>query len=611
MTAEHAVPFRAEMRQLLHILTHSLYSDREIFLRELISNAADAINRVRFVQLTDSAVRDPELEPAITIAVDSDAHTITISDTGSGMTAEELAEHLGTIAKSGTKAMIDTLQAGQKGDLVGQFGVGFYSAFVVADRVTVVSQSYLPDAPAAEWECDGNDTFVIRPAERAERGTTITLFLKDDAHEFANEWKLKQIITKHSRYVPVPITVGDEVVNDTKALWRVAPRNVEPGQYTDFYQQLTYEMDEPLLTVHVSTDAPIDLHAIVYVPAKRERGMIERRIEGNVALYSRRVLIQAETKEALPAWLRFMEGVVDSEDIPLNVSREMVQGSATLARIKKTLTGRVIKEINELAANNPEKFATFWSEFGIFFKEGIAVDPAAKDDITPLLRFHTSTSAELTTLAGYVSRMKPEQSEIYYLHANDLSSAKQSPHLDAVAERGLEALLLTDMVDPFMLQHIREFDGKKLRNLDDPEVVLPGEAPTVASTLSDDALVALVSGFKQVLGSRVDGVQASTVLRTHPLRLVATANSEMDRMRRMIERDTSAPTRKLEFNQANPIIAGVAARLVQNPDDAIAATVIEQLYASAQLLDGTALDPAAMVKRIEILMQAAVNAPQQ
>lgn len=611
MTAEHAVPFRAEMRQLLHILTHSLYSDREIFLRELISNAADAINRVRFVQLTDSAVRDPELEPAITIAVDSDAHTITISDTGSGMTAEELAEHLGTIAKSGTKAMIDTLQAGQKGDLVGQFGVGFYSAFVVADRVTVVSQSYLPDAPAAEWECDGNDTFVIRPAQRAERGTTITLFLKDDAHEFANEWKLKQIITKHSRYVPVPITVGDEVVNDTKALWRVAPRNVEPGQYTDFYQQLTYEMDEPLLTVHVSTDAPIDLHAIVYVPAKRERGMIERRIEGNVALYSRRVLIQAETKEALPAWLRFMEGVVDSEDIPLNVSREMVQGSATLARIKKTLTGRVIKEINELAANNPEKFATFWSEFGIFFKEGIAVDPAAKDDITPLLRFHTSTSAELTTLAGYVSRMKPEQSEIYYLHANDLSSAKQSPHLDAVAERGLEALLLTDMVDPFMLQHIREFDGKKLRNLDDPEVVLPGEAPTVASTLSDDALVALVSGFKQVLGSRVDGVQASTVLRTHPLRLVATANSEMDRMRRMIERDTSAPTRKLEFNQANPIIAGVAARLVQNPDDAIAATVIEQLYASAQLLDGTALDPAAMVKRIEILMQAAVNAPQQ
>jgi len=609
VSQDNAVPFRAEMRQLLHILTHSLYSDREIFLRELLSNAADAINRVRFVQLTNADVRNPDLEPAISIQIDADANTITISDTGSGMTRDELAENLGTIAKSGTKAMLESLDAGQRGDLVGQFGVGFYSAFVVADRVTVLSQSYLPDAEAAEWECDGNDTFVIRAANRAERGTTITLHLKEDAKEFASEWKLKQIIQKHSRYIPVPIMIGDDVVNDTQALWRVAPRTVEASQYTDFYQQLTYEMDEPLATVHLSTDAPIDLHALLFIPAKRERGMIERRIEGNIALYSRRVLIQAETKEALPSWLRFMEGVVDSEDLPLNVSREMVQGSATMARIKKTLTSRVIKEINDMAGADADKFAAFWNEFGIFFKEGIAVDPSAKDEILPLLRFHTSASDTLSTFDAYIARMKPDQTEIYYVHANDLASAQQSPHLDAVHARGIEALLLTDMVDPFMMQHVREVQGKKLRNLDDPDVVLPGEDAAQTSTMDDAQLLAVVEGFKHVLGSRIDGVQASQVLRNHPLRLVATANSDMERMRRMIERDTSAPTRKVEFNQAHPIITGVASRLAHNPDDAIAAAVIEQLYASAQLLDGSALDPAAMVKRLETLMQAAVAAP--
>lgn len=607
MTTENAVPFRAEMRQLLRILTHSLYSDREIFLRELISNAADAINRVRFAQLTNSNILNPELDPLITIAVDESAKTITISDTGAGMTATEMAENLGTIAKSGTKALIESLEAGQASDLVGQFGVGFYSAFVVADKVTVVSRSFDPEVEAAEWECDGNDTFVIRPATRDTRGTTITLHLKDDAAEFASSWRIKQIINKHSRYIPVPIQMGDETINDTEALWRVAPRNVEPSRYNDFYQQLTYEMDEPLMTIHVSTDAPIDLHAILFVPATRERGMIERRIEGNIALYSRRVLIQAETKEMLPNWLRFMEGVVDSEDLPLNVSREMVQGSQAAARIKKTLTSRVIKEINELATKDADKFATFWREFGIFFKEGIAIDPSTKNDILPMVRFHTSAGEQLTTLDEYVSRMKEGQDEIYYLVASDVASAQQSPHLDAIHSRGLEALLLTDMVDPFMLQHIRDHNGKKLRNLDDPDLKLLGDDQANESALDDNQLLAVVEGFKQVLGERVNGVQASTVLRNHPIRLVATGNSEMERMRRLMDRDTSMPTRKIEFNQSHPIIVGVAQRLAHDPNDPVAAAVVEQLYASALMLEGIATDPATLVKRMEQIMQAAVR----
>ncbi len=607
MTTDTAVPFRAEMRQLLRILTHSLYSDREIFLRELISNAADAINRVRFAQLTNSNILNPELDPLITIHVDEEHKTITITDTGSGMTASEMAENLGTIAKSGTKALIESLEAGQASDLVGQFGVGFYSAFVVADKVTVVSRSFDPEAEAAEWECDGNDTFVIRPATRDTRGTTITLHLKDDATEFASSWRIKQIINKHSRYIPVPIQMGDETINDTEALWRVAPRNVEPSRYNDFYQQLTYEMDEPLMTIHVSTDAPIDLHAILFVPATRERGMIERRIEGNIALYSRRVLIQAETKEMLPNWLRFMEGVVDSEDLPLNVSREMVQGSQAAARIKKTLTSRVIKEINELANKDADKFATFWREFGIFFKEGIAIDPSTKNDILPMVRFHSSAGEQLTTLDEYVSRMKEGQDEIYYLVASDVASAQQSPHLDAMHSRDLEALLLTDMVDPFMLQHVREHNGKKLRNLDDPDLKLPGDDHASESALDDQQLLAVVEGFKHVLGERVNGVQASNVLRNHPIRLVATGNSEMERMRRLMDRDTSLPTRKIEFNQSHPIIVGVAQRLASDPNDPVAAAVVEQLYASALMLEGIATDPASLVKRMEQIMQAAVR----
>ena len=607
MTSENAVPFRAEMRQLLHILTHSLYSDREIFLRELISNAADAVNRVRFVQVTDANIRDAQLEPHIRISVDSEAHTITISDTGAGMTSNELAENLGTIAKSGTKALIESLEAGQRGDLVGQFGVGFYSAFVVAEKVVVNSLSYHADAPAAEWECDGNDTYVIRPGQRSERGTTITLYLKEDAREFADEWRLKQIIRKHSRYIPIPITVGDDVVNDTEALWRVAPRSVDAQRYNDFYQQLTFDMQEPMLTIHLSTDAPIDLHALLFVPSQRERGLIERKVEGNVALYSRRVLIQTETKEMLPQWLRFMEGVVDSEDLPLNVSREMLQGTQTATRIRKTLTSRFIKEVNDLASNDPDKFARFWQEFGLFFKEGIAVDPGAKDDILPLLRFHSTHSADLTTLKGYVERMTADQNEIYYVLASDATSAKQSPHLDAVQSRGLEALLLSDMVDPFMLQHIREFAGKKLRNLDDPDVELPGQADVSESTIDDQQLLAVVTGFKDVLGERISGAQASNVLRNHPIRLVASGNSDYERMQRLLNREEQAPVRKVEINRAHPIIAGVAQRLQADPNDHVAQAVIEQLYASAMLLDGMAVDPADLVARMQTIMQAAVR----
>ncbi len=606
-----AVPFRAEVKQLLHILAHSLYTDREIFLRELISNASDALYRVQFEMLTNQNVLDAEAELAIHINGDADAKTVTITDTGIGMTREEMIENLGTIAQSGARALMERLEASQRGEIIGQFGVGFYSAFVVADEVTVISRSFHPEAEAVEWRASGGDTFTIEPAEKAERGTTIILKLKDDAIEFAQAWKLQQVIKKHSDFVAWPIYVGEERANQQTALWRQAPRNVEAEKYPEFYRQLTMDFDDPLLHMHISTDAPVDLHSILFVPAKRERGLIERRVEGKIKLYSRKVLIQEEAKDLLPNYFRFVEGVVDSEDLPLNVSREMVQTNPVLARIKKTLTSRLTKELNELAEKDTEKYAAFWKEFGIFLKEGIALEYSARTDLLPLLRFYSTASGDgLTSLAEYKSRMIDGQSEIYYVMGSDLESVRHSPHLEALQERGLEALLFVDMMDGFMLSGLREYEGHKLHNADDPNITLPGEARPNEVHVSDEQFAQLVTAFKEQLGERITAVRASNVLRSSPARLVSSddaPNREMERIQRILERDFKVPARTIELNRGNALIADLARRLERQPDDPLAATLIEQIYDSALLLEGLHPNPASMVERIQKLMEAAAR----
>lgn len=605
------VPFRAEVKQLLHILAHSLYTDREIFLRELISNASDALYRMQFEMLTNQAVLDPEAELAIRVSGDEAAKTITITDTGIGMTREELIENLGTIAQSGARALMERLEAGQKGEIIGQFGVGFYSAFVVADEVTVISRSFHPEAQAALWRATGGDTFTIEPAEQAQRGTTIILKLKDDAGEFAQDWKLRQVIKKHSDFVAWPVYVGDERANQQTALWRQAPRNVEAEKYPEFYRQLTMDFEQPLLHLHLSTDAPVDLHTILFVPARRERGMIERRIEGKIKLYSRKVLIQEEAKDLLPSYYRFVEGVVDSEDLPLNVSREMVQSNPAMARIKKTLSGRLTKELSELAEQNATQYAAFWKEFGVFIKEGIAAEYSARTDLLPLLRFHsTSSGDDLTSLGDYKGRMVEGQSEIYYVMGNDLESVRRSPHLEALEERGIEALLLVEMMDGFMLTGLREYEGHKLRNVDDPNLTLPGEARPSEVSVSDEQFAQLVTAFKQQLGERVTSVRASNALRHSPARLVApddTPNREMERIQRMLERDFKVPARIIELNRGHQLIANLARLLEAQPGDALAGVLIEQIYESALLIEGLHPNPASMVERIQKLMEAAAR----
>lgn len=618
MTTEHAsesatMQFKAEVQQVLRILAHSLYTDREIFLRELISNASDALHRLQFEMLTNQNVLDADAELAVRITSDEEAKTITISDSGIGMTREELIENLGTIAQSGARALLQTLEAGQRGNIIGQFGVGFYAAFMVADRVTVVSRSHRPDAEAALWESTGGNDFVIAPAEKADRGTAITLHLKDDALEFAKPWRLEQAIRKHSEFVSFPVYVGENVVSKDSAIWRKAPREVKPEEYEAFYKQLTFDYEAPIHTLHLSTDAPIDLHAILFIPSKRERGLMQQHIEGKIKLYSRKVLIQDETKDLLPNYFRFVEGVVDSEDLPLSVSRETVQGSAVLQRIKKTLTGRMHKELRDLADKNPEKYATFWKEFGPFIKEGIATEYADREELTKLLRFH-STKAEgdaLVSLAEYSERMIEGQEEIYFLVSSDLATARRSPHLDALTSRGLEVLLFVDMMDSFMLNGLSDYNGKKLKNIDDADLQLPGEPDELpADALSDEALEGLIAKVRDQLGERITDVRGSKILRESPVRLAAADDGpgrEMERIQRMLGRETGTPKRLLELSRVNPLVASLAQIAQDQPDSPLLPILIEQLYDSALLLEGLHPNPSDMVPRIQQLMEAAAK----
>jgi HSP90 family molecular chaperone len=610
-----ALTFKAEVQQVLQILAHSLYTDREIFLRELISNASDALNRMQFEMLTNSEVRDPEAELAITVEADAEAGTISVSDTGTGMTREEMVEHLGTIAQSSARAFVAQTKEANKAsasEIIGQFGVGFYSVFMVADKVTVVSRSFRPEAEAAVWESSGGDSYTVAAAEHPARGTTITLHLKEDAKEFASPWRLEQIVKKHSDFVAFPIRSGDRQLNQQKALWRRAPREVEAEQYKSLYRQLTFESDDPMLQLHLSTDAPVDLHSILFVPGKRERGLIERRVEGKIRLYSRKVLILEEAKDLLPAYFRFVEGVVDSEDLPLNVSRESVQSSPLLQRIRKTLTGRMHRELNELAEKDAEKFAAFWKEFGVFIKEGVATDYEGRADLLKLLRFNTSTQGDaLSTLADYKGRMVDGQQEIYYVLGSSLEAARTSPHLDPFTARGIEVLLLTELMDGFMLNGLRDYEGLKLRNIDEGEIELPGEVEAAAPQVSDEQFGKLAERATALFGERLKAVRASKVLRESPARLVSdddAAGREMQRIQQLLGREAAEPqARILELNPAHPLVAALARRTEASADDEVVAATLEQLYDNALLLEGLHQNPAAMVPRLLKLMEAAAK----
>ncbi|HEY4687999.1 MAG TPA: molecular chaperone HtpG [Anaerolineae bacterium] len=614
-TPSESFEFRAEVRQLLNILVHSLYTEREIFLRELISNASDAINRIQFEMLTNRDVLDPDLEPLILIDFDEKARTLTISDTGIGMTRDELIENLGTLARSGISTFLKQVEAGAsvRTDMIGQFGVGFYSVFMVAEEVRVVSRAYQRDEPAHAWISRGDETFRLVPAEREHRGTTVEIKLKEDAAEFASAWRLEQIIEKHSDYVSFPIRVREKQVNRQMALWRQPPREVKKEQYDEFYRALALEPEAPLAHVHVSVDAPVDIQAILCVPGRRERSLFSLRQADGLKLYSHKVLIQEYSKDFLPAHYRFVVGVVESEDLPLNVSREAVQSNRVVERIRTVLANRLTDELERLAAEEPDKYRVFWREFGPFIKEGISLDPNARTNLAKLLRF-PSTKTEhdaVVSLSEYVDRMKPGQDTVYYVLGSDLKSVALSPHLDYFRRHDLEVLYWIDPLDSFLAGALREFNGKPLRNVDDAGLDLPKETtPATGDSVVEPDFKELLDRFRKVLGERVAEVREGQTLSGSPCRLVSPKGDterDMARVRRLLGQEYKVPKKIMEVNRAHALTRNLADLVKGRPDDPIIDVTIEQLYDSALLVDGLHPNPAEMVGRIQQLMEAATD----
>lgn len=621
-TTTDSYRFKAEISQLLDILVHSLYKERDIFLRELISNASDALTRFHFETLTNSNVLDPDTPLAIHITADNegDEKRIVIKDSGIGMTREEMMENLGTIAQSGAKAFLQRVKEGEAtpGEIIGQFGVGFYAVFMVASEVRVVSRSYRPEAEAAAWVSTGGDSFRIEPAEKSDRGTEVHILLKKDAEEFADAWRLKQIIKKHSDFIGYPIYVGEEQANQQQSLWRKPASKVEADAYKQFYQQMTLDFEEPLATIHMASDAPLHVRALLFIPAKREKNILALRKEPGVKLYAHNVLIQEYCTDLLPKWLEFVDGVVDSEDLPLNVSRETVQNTRFMRQLGKTVRRRVLREINDMAEKDPAKYEQFWREFGRAFKEGLATDMEAKEEIMPLLRFYSSQgNGNLTSLDSYLERMPESQSEIYYVLGDDLKSVAHSPHLDPFRSRNLEVLYWVDPLDSFLAPILSEYKGKKLRNIDDAGLELPPSADdeetteTPESPLPEADFNRLVGRCVTVLGDRVTEVRASKVLKDNPIRLVSpqdTPNREMQRIYRFMNQEYTVPKKILELNRNHPLVGNLARLVTNTPDSALINLTIEQLYESALVQEGLHPNPAEMLPRVQKLMELAAGA---
>jgi len=619
MTDTQPIAFKAEIKQLLNILIHSLYTDREIFLRELISNASDALTQMHFVSLTEREMFDQDAELNIQITADDENKLIKITDTGIGMSLDELIENLGTIAQSGARAFLEAAKEGedQKAlvDVIGQFGVGFYSVFMVAEWVRVTSRSYQPDSEAAYWYATGGDTFEAGLAEKDERGTTIEIKLNSESEELSQEYRLREIVKKYSDYVAYPIFVGDndEQANSQTALWRQSPREVEDDQYNDFYRQLTLDFEPPLEHIHYVVDAPLQMYALLFFPAKVDRGMFSLRKEDGLKLYVRKVLIQDYNSDLLPRHFRFVHGVVDTEDLPLNVSRETIQDSPIIAKLRKVITNQVISKLKEMAKDEIETYAKFWENFGVFIKEGIASEPGESDKLAPLVRFRTTTHTESwVSLDDYIQRMLDGQDKIYFILGDDDRSVARSPHLDYFRENGYEVVMFTDPMDSFMLMGLRSYNDFELLNVASADLELPAsddipKDESESEKLPEADFDSLVERFKSQLGERVTDVRATDRLRDSVARLVdpeGTMDQEMQRVYRYLEREYEVPKKVLELNPRHPIVAKLSSL---DDNDELSQEIIEQIYDSALLIEGLHPDPASMLPRIQDLMEKALE----
>jgi molecular chaperone HtpG len=601
--------FQAEIKQLLDIVIHSLYTEKEIFVRELVSNASDALEKLRHLQLTEKEVHDDHLPLEIVITTDEAAKILTIQDFGVGMTRAELVENLGTIAHSGSKQFLKALgEAGAKNsNLIGQFGVGFYSAFMVAKSVKVYTHSWRKAEPGQLWSSDGSGSYEIEESEGQRRGCKIVVELKDDCAEFARDWRIREILQRYSAFVGFPITLNGKKLETVQALWLRNKNEIKDEEYADFYKFQAHASDAPRYRLHFSADAPLAINALVFVPQENTEKLGFARLEPAVALYCRKVLIDAKPKDLLPEWLRFLKGVIDSEDLPLNISRETMQDKALLDKLGKVITKRFLKLLEEEAAQRTDGYNEFYREFGIFLKEGAALDFAHKDQLVKLLRFESSLTdkGKTTSLADYVSRMKDGQKEIYYLVAPNREAIESGPYLEGFRARNLEVLFCYEPVDEYVFNNVREFDGRKFLAADHADVKLD-DLPQAGEALPEQELKELTQWLKESLGTQVAEVKGSARLVGSPA-LATNADKFMTaQMRRMLRAmkkgEADEPVKvNLEINPRHPVIRKLAA--LRRSDADKAELVAEQLLDNALIAAGLLEDPTRMIARLNRLLE--------
>lgn len=603
--------FQAEVKQLLDIVIHSLYTNKEIFVRELISNASDALEKLRHLQITEDAIFDDSLELEINITTDDTANTLTIQDFGIGMSRDELVQNLGTIAHSGSKQFLQALKEGgeQNANLIGQFGVGFYSAFMVAKEVKVYSHSWKEDEAGHVWTSDGSGAYEIGAVEGQRRGTKVVISLDDDNKNFASPDEIKRIIKEYSSFVQFPITVNGDRVNTQQAIWLKNKSEISEEDYTEFYKFACKAFDEPMLRLHFNADAPLAINALLYTPATNVEAMGFTRAESEVALYCRKILIDAEPKGLFPEWLRFLKGVVDSADLPLNISRETMQDSALVQKLNSVLTKRYLKLLEEEANKRPENYEKFWNTFGLFIKEGVTSDFTHKDKLTQLLRFESSLTekGKLTSLADYVSRLKEGQKEIYYLQGSSRESIEKGPYLEAFKARNLEVLFLYLPIDEFVMNHVREFDGKSLVSADQDDIELENLSPEDAGEpLEKSEAEKLCGWLKDALGDRVESVRSSDRLIASPAMASNSDKFMTASMRRMMKQmNPDAPEMEakvvLHINPRHGLIKNLASLRDENPD--LAKTIAEQVFDNTLVEAGILDDPKKMLGRVYELLE--------
>jgi molecular chaperone HtpG len=607
--------FKAEMKQLLNLIIHSLYTNPDVFLRELVSNSSDALNKVKFMQLTGESIVNPELELKIDISIDKENKTLTIQDTGIGMSQDDLINHLGTIAKSGTLEFFKNMQENKNqldGNLIGQFGVGFYSVYMITDEVVVETQKAVVGEKAYKWTSRAEENFEIEEIENAPRGTKITFVVKDEYSEFLEDWKIKEILKRYSNFVDFPIYLNGERANTVTAIWQRKKDEVSQEELTEFYKFISSDYNEPLDSLHLNIEGNVNFKSLLFFPKEAPVNFFSNETKKTLQLYVNKVFIQDDAEDLLPDYLKFMKGVVDTTDLPLNVSREVTQKSPIMAKIKDVITNKILGTFENWANEDKEKYDNFFGKFASILKAGLNSDYKYKDRLVKLMRYESSALAakELTSLTDYVSRMKEGQEEIYYFSGQSRESVEKNPNLEYFRKNDIEVIILTDPMDVFTIPSIFDFEGKKLKSIDKDDVNLDNikseNTEEDTSEIDEIANSEFIQAIKDVLGDKIEDVKISKRLVDSPVTLVVGKegmDAQMEKMMQMMDKDYRVSKRILEINPKHKIITNLKNIYKNDGANTQFSNIVVQLFESGLLLEGYLKSPVDFVNRMYSILE--------